>query len=197
MRRLIANTIAATTIGVVLLMAVAAVAVPTLRHIASGWWNSPEGLAALPDNPQVHYESGAFEQARIVAGLLPYAIARVEAVHVRRFAYPVTVGVYVTLEAFVAANGLGDRQAAGMTFLGRVMLSPVLFSAQRQHLSAMLTHELSHAHLRSWISQLSVMASAAVVQRGPCRHGFGGWRRGRCQRVASARRHSARRSYRH
>jgi hypothetical protein len=117
----------------------------------------PEGLAALPDNPQVHYESGASERARIVAGLLPPAIARVEAVHGRRFAYPVTVGVYVTPEAFIAANGLGDRRAVGMTFLGRVMLSPVLFSAQRHRLPAMLTHELSHAHLRTWISQLSVM----------------------------------------
>jgi hypothetical protein len=143
--------------SVVLLAAVSAAAVPTVRHIASGWWNSPERLAALPENPQVHYEDGAFEYARTVAGLLPAAIAQVEAIHGRRFAYPVTVGVYVSPEAFVAANGLGDRRAVGMTFLGRVMLSPVLFSVQRQRLPAMLTHELSHAHLRCWISQLSVM----------------------------------------
>jgi hypothetical protein len=44
-----------------------------------------------------------------------------------------------------------------MTFLGRVLLSPALFSAQRQRLPAILTHELSHAHLASWLSQLSFM----------------------------------------
>lgn len=157
MRNSIAKTVAAAATGVVLLAAVATAAVPTVRHIASGWWNSPDGLAALPENPQIHYESGASEQARIVAGLLPTAMAQVEAVHGRRFAHPVTVGVYITPEAFVAANGLGSRQSVGMTFLGRVMLSPVLFSTQRHRLPTILTHELSHAHLRSWISQLSVM----------------------------------------
>src|SRR5262249_2903890 len=131
MRHPISKTIAATAMGAVLLAAVSAAAVPAVRHIASGWWNSPERLAALPENPQVHYEDGAFEYARTVAGLLPTAIARVEAMHGRRFAHPVTVGVYVSPEGFVAANGLGDRGAVGMTFLGRVVLSPVLFSTQR------------------------------------------------------------------
>ena len=46
MRHPIAKTIAATAIGVVFLAAVAAAAVPTVRHIASGLWNNPEGLAA-------------------------------------------------------------------------------------------------------------------------------------------------------
>ena len=54
------------------------------------------------------------------------------------------------------------------------MLSPVLFSVQRQRLPAILTHELSHAHLRGWISQLSVMrlpqwfreGLAVIVSRG-------------------------------
>jgi hypothetical protein len=157
MRHPISKTIAATAMGFVLFAAVSAAAVPTVRHFASGWWNSPERLAALPENPQVHYEDGAFEYARAVAGLLPAAIARVEAIHGRRFAHPVTVGVYVSPEAFVAANGLGDRGAVGMTFLGHVVLSPVLFSTQRHRLPALVTHELSHAHLQSWISQLTYL----------------------------------------
>ena len=37
------------------------------------------------------------------------------------------------------------------------MLAPILFSTQRHRLPAILTHEMSHAHLRTWISQLSVM----------------------------------------
>jgi hypothetical protein len=155
MRHAIAKTTTAIITGVVLLTAGAAVALPTVRHVASGWWHNPQKLVALPENLQVHYENGAIEQARTVARLLPTAIARVEAIQGRRFAHPVVVGVYVTPEAFVAANGLGDRRAVGMHFLGRVMLSPVLFSTQRQRLPAMLTHELSHAHLRSWISELT------------------------------------------
>jgi hypothetical protein len=157
MRHSVIKIIAVAAIGVVLLAAIAGAAVPTVRHIASGWWNSPDGLAALPENPQVHYESGASEQARIVASLLPAAIAQVEAVQGRRFAHPVTIGVYITPEAFIAANGLGSRRSVGMTFLGRVMLSPVLFSTQRHRLPAILTHELSHAHLQSWIAQLRFM----------------------------------------
>ena len=40
--------------ALVLLAAVStAAAVPTVRHIASGWWNSPEKLAALPEDRQV------------------------------------------------------------------------------------------------------------------------------------------------
>src|SRR5947209_2379445 len=108
MRHPISKTIAATAIGFVLLAAVSAAAVPAVRHIASGWWNNPEGLPAFPENPQVHYQDGASEHARTVAGILPTAIARVEAIHGRRFAYPVIVGVYVSPEIFAAANGTGN-----------------------------------------------------------------------------------------
>jgi hypothetical protein len=93
--------------------------------------------------------------ARVVAGLLPTAIAQVEAAQGRPFAHPVTIGVYVTPEAFAAANGTGFSGAVGVMFLGAVNLSPRLFSAQRQRLPAILTHELSHAHIRSWISELT------------------------------------------
>jgi hypothetical protein len=155
MRYRIAMIIAGTAIGVALLAAAGVAAVPVLRHGALGWWNNPEGLPALPEHPVIHYESGGSEYARTVAALLPAALARVEAAQGRPFAHPVSIGVYTTRDAFVAANGLGDRRAVGMTFLGRVMLSPVLFSPQRQRLPALLTHELSHAHLQSWMSQLA------------------------------------------
>jgi hypothetical protein len=39
----------------------------------------------------------------------------------------------------------------GVTFVGRVNLSPKLFGLQRQRLPAILTHELSHAHVQGWI----------------------------------------------
>jgi hypothetical protein len=151
------KTIAIAAVALVLLGGVSAAAVPAVRHIVSGWWNNPEGLAALPEAPQVHFERGAIDQARAVAATLPSAIARVEAIHGRRFAFPVTIGVYVSPKAFVAANGLGMSRIVGNMFLGRVFLSPALFSTKRQRMPAILTHELSHAHLRSWISELTYM----------------------------------------
>jgi hypothetical protein len=174
MRYLIAKTIVATAITLMLLVGVSAATVPTVRHIASGVWNSPDRMAASPENPRVHYEPGGVEYAHAVAALLPATIARVESVHGRPFAHPITVGVYVSREAFAAGNGLGHSRAAGVTFFGHVTLSPVLFSAQRQRLRAILTHEMSHAHLQSWISALAYIhlpnwfkeGLAVMVSRG-------------------------------
>src|SRR4029077_20551173 len=101
----VAKTIAAAVIGVVLLATAAAAAVPALRHAASGWSNNPERLPALSENPQVHFQAGGIEQARAVALLQPAAIARVEQVQGRPFAHPPTIGVYLSPEDFVAANG--------------------------------------------------------------------------------------------
>jgi len=158
MKHPIAKTTAAAAVALVLLVAVAAASVPQVRHIASGWWNNPETLAGLPENRRVRYEEGAIDRARIVAGLLPAAVARVEAVHGRPFAHPVIIGVYLTPEAYAAANGTGFAGAVGVNFLGRVILSPSLFTTKRARLPAILTHELSHAHIRSWMSELSFIA---------------------------------------
>src|SRR5215475_7890475 len=123
MRYLIAKTIAATAIASMLLVRVSPATVPTTtHHIASGVWNSPDRLAASPENPQVHYERGGAEYAHAVAALLPATIARVESVHGRPFARPVTVGVYVSREAFATGNGLGHPRADGVTFFGHVTL---------------------------------------------------------------------------
>jgi hypothetical protein len=129
----------------------AALAVPRTRHVISGLLNMPDRMPALTANSQVHYQPGAEDFARDVAVLLPDAIARVEAVHGRRFAHPVIVGVYATPEAYSAANGLGSVVPVGVTIFGRVNLSPKLFWSQHQRLRAILTHELSHAHIQGWI----------------------------------------------
>jgi len=126
-----------------------------VRHIGTAWWKNPDGLPALPGNPQVHYDDDASEYARVVAALLPAAISRIESVHGRPFAHPVTVGVYASPEAFEAANGTGQPRSVAVMFAGRVILSPVLFSTQRHRLATILTHELSHAHIRSWMSELA------------------------------------------
>jgi hypothetical protein len=86
---------------------------------------------------------------------MPAAIARIEAAHGRPFAHPVTVGVYATPEAYMAANLIGSMQPVGVTPFGRVVLSPVLNGPQHRRLPAILTHELSHAHIQGWISPVA------------------------------------------
>jgi hypothetical protein len=151
MRRII-RLIIATPLVLVAVAAATTAAVPALRHMASGLWNVPDRLPALPGNSQVHFQQGAEDYAHAVSALLPAAIARIEAVHGRAFAHPVTVGVYATPEAFASATGVASSRPIGVTFFRRVILSPPLYTNQRQRLPGILTHELSHAHIQSWMS---------------------------------------------
>jgi len=128
-----------------------ALVVPRTRHLISGLLNMPDRMPALSADSQVHYEPGVEDFARDVAALLPDAIARVEAVHGRPFAHPVIVGAYATPEAYEAANCLGSMGPLGVTIFDRVILSPKLFRPRHQRLRAILTHELSHAHIQGWI----------------------------------------------
>jgi hypothetical protein len=153
MRRRIFWVVIAVPLALIVIGGGAAVSLPTVRHLISGLWNLPDRLPALPDNSQVHYEPGAEDFARDIAALLPDAITRVETAHGRRFAHAVTVGAYATPEAFVAANGLGSDAPRGVTFFGRVNLSSKLFWPERPRLPAILTHELSHAHIQWWIGE--------------------------------------------
>ena len=107
-------------------------------------------MTALTENPQIHYENGALEYARYVADILSDCINQIEAAQEKPFIQPITIGVYNTKNAYTSANGTGNANAIGITtFMGHVVLSPDLFIGQRQRLRAILTHELSHAHLRS------------------------------------------------
>jgi hypothetical protein len=146
----------------------AAAGTPLTRDLASRWRYAPERLTALPENPQVHYERGGADYARAVADLLPAAAARVESIHGRRFARPAAIGAYVSPGTFGAATGFGKSQPVPVagTFFNNVMLSPALFTAQRQRLPLMLPHELSHAHLQSWMSQLAYARLPNWFQEG-------------------------------
>jgi hypothetical protein len=155
MRRRTVWIVLGVPLALIVIGAGTALSMPVVRHVITGFLNPPDRLPAFTENPQVHYESGAEEFARDTAALLPAAIARVEAVHGRPFAHPVTVGAYATPEAFAAANGLGSNVPVGVTFAGRVVLSPKLFRPQHWRLRAILTHEMSHAHIQGWISGTS------------------------------------------
>jgi hypothetical protein len=152
MRRRIFWTIIGAPLALITIAAGTAAALPTTRHIASALWNLPDRLPALPENGQVHFEPGAEDYAREVAALLPAAIARIEAAQGRPFAHPVLVGVYATPDAYMAANVIGSMQPVATAPFGRVVLSPTLGAQQRRRLPAILTHELSHAHIEGWIS---------------------------------------------
>jgi len=157
MRRRILLAVIGVPVASIAIGAGAAFAVPRTRHLISALLSMPDRMPALTANVQVHYQPGAEDFALDVAALLPDAIARVEAVHGRRFKYPVVVGVYATPEAYAAANGLGSAVPVGVTIFGRVNLSPKLFSPQPQRLRAILTHELSHAHIQGWIGEYSYL----------------------------------------
>jgi hypothetical protein len=153
MRRRIFWAVIGVPLALIVIGAAAAFSLPMTRHMISGLWNMPDRLPALSTDSQVHYQPDAEDFARDVAALYPDAIARVEAVHGRRFAHPVTVGAYATAEAYAAANGVGSDIPVGVTFAGRVNLSPKLFWPQHRRLRAILTHELSHAHIQGWIGE--------------------------------------------
>jgi hypothetical protein len=114
--------LAGVPLALITLAAGTAVAFPAARHIASALWNLPDRLPALPENSLVHFEPGAEDYAHDVAALLPAAIAKIEALHGRRFEHPVPVGVYTTPEAYAVANASGSAGAVGVTAFGRVVL---------------------------------------------------------------------------
>jgi hypothetical protein len=152
MRRRIIWIILAVPLALITIAAGTAAALPAARHVASALWNLPDRLPALSENGRVHFEAGADNYARDVATLLPASITRIEAAHGRPFAYPVTVGVYATPDVYMAANAIGTMQPVGVAPFGRVVLSPTLYAAQRWRLPAILTHELSHAHIQGYLS---------------------------------------------
>lgn len=151
MRRRILWVVSGAPLAAILIAAGAVLSLPTPRHLISARLHTPDRMPALPGNSQVHYQPGAEDFARDVAALLPDAIARVEAVHGRPFAHPVILGVYATPEAYAAANGTGSTVPMGVTVFDEVTLSPKLYRPQHQRLPAILTHELSHAHIMGWI----------------------------------------------
>jgi hypothetical protein len=152
MRRRIVWIIIGVPLALITVAVGTAAAFPAARHIASALWNTPDRLPALAENSLVHFEPGAEDYAHRVSALLPAAIARIEAAQGRPFAHPVTVGVYMTAEAYAAANASGNAGAVGVAAFGRVVLSPTLDGPQVRRLPAILTHELSHAHLEGYIS---------------------------------------------
>jgi hypothetical protein len=133
----------------------AVAAIPALRYFALALANDPRSLSAVETDARVHFEPGARECALEVAARLSNAVALVETAQGRPFARDVPIGVYASTGAYAQANGLGTSRVAGVAFPGRLTLSPALCGAQRERMTAVLTHELSHAHLQGWMTPLA------------------------------------------
>jgi hypothetical protein len=69
-------------------------------------------------------------------------------------------------DSFAAANGAGTPAVAGVTFMGRVALSPRLFSRQPGRLPRILTHELSHVHVAGWMGTLGTVHLPNWIKEG-------------------------------
>ncbi len=136
-------------------LAIACAATATFLPLLNGLsplFYDPEDLPRSERDPRVHFEAGANFCAAEVAALLPRAIQHVEAMQGRPFARDPVVAVYSSPALFAKANGFGHPNVAGASQWGRITLSPRLCTTERPRLAAVLTHELSHAHLLSWRS---------------------------------------------
>ena len=142
-------------LGAALLAAagVAALAVPAIRHYVVARLNDPAGLPALASDSRVRFEQGAKACAEAVAALLPGAVARIEAAQGRPFAAAPIVAVFSSYETYGRANSFGTPFVAGVSWSGRVTLSPALCGDERVRLPGVLTHELSHSHFFGWRSE--------------------------------------------
>jgi hypothetical protein len=54
----------------------------------------------------------------------------------------------------------------GVTAFGEINLSPKLFRPQHQRLRAILTHELSHAHIQGWIGGRAYVSLPKWLKEG-------------------------------
>ena len=131
---------------------VAVAAIPRLRGYLMARLNDPKDLPALTSDGRVHFQSEAETCAVEVASLLPAAVARIETAQGRAFARAPVIGVYASYETYARANTLENPLVAAVSWSGRVVLSPTLCGGERARLPAVLTHELSHAHLFGWRS---------------------------------------------
>ena len=109
-----------------------------------------------------------------IAEMLPVALARVEAIHGRRFARPITVGVYVSPEAFAAANGTGLSGAVGLTFFGPCnSVAHFVFRSSPTFARNPYARAISRASSKLDF-RTGLHPPAALVQRGTDRNGVRG-----------------------
>ena len=105
-----------------------------------------DSFVPLASDARVWVEPGFEAYGERVAGVLPAAIAQVEAAHYQAFAAPPRVYVCGSAPCF-KRYVLTPRLSAAVVPDNRLILSPNLDGRERARLPTLLTHELAHLHL--------------------------------------------------
>lgn len=100
----------------------------------------------LESDRRISFERQAEDTARIVASLLPESIVTIERAFDRPFAKPVSVKVFESDDSFATSTGATKREW-GVMISGTVFLSGMVRTAPKDHLGALLRHELVHLYL--------------------------------------------------
>ena len=114
-------------------------------------------------DPRIWCEAGAESYARDLARLLPAAVRTVEQAQYGRFAAPVRVYVYDSIDTYARYGG--GPEAGGRVSFGVVHMSPILRARPALH-APILTHELSHLHLGQQAGTLAMMRLPVWFREG-------------------------------
>lgn len=132
------------------------------RAAAAQLWPLKPFVQCTPD-PRIWCEPGAERYAHALAPLLPAALRTVEDAQYGRFAGPVKVYVYATIDTYARYGG--GPEAGGRVAFGAVHMSPVLRGQPARH-GPILTHELSHLHLGQRAGTLAMMRLPVWFREG-------------------------------
>jgi hypothetical protein len=105
-----------------------------------------EGFVSSTSDPRIQVEPGFEEYGERVAGVLPQAIARVEAAHYLPFAQVPRIYVCGSEDCF-RRYVQTPKLSAAVVPDNRLILSPNLDGREKHRLDPLLTHELAHLHL--------------------------------------------------
>jgi hypothetical protein len=118
----------------------------TAFRVVSAWANPRTDFYACTTDARILCEPGSEKLAKQIAPFLPEAIETVTKAQYAPFPQPIVVYTYATKENFAAHSG-APPYAEGAVSVTGLNLSPKLLQyPERQR--AILTHELSHYHLR-------------------------------------------------
>jgi len=124
-------------------------------RFGQAYFASLDRFSRLPGTNGVFAEEGAEVMAAHLAGVLPSAVARVEKVQGAPFKGSVRVYMCSTQECFNHHIPIGAN-ASGAVFRNRVFMSPRAFELESA--GPILTHELSHLHLRQYTGSIGFTA---------------------------------------
>jgi len=123
------------------------------REIVNAF-KSTERFQPYMEDPRILYEPGAENFASEVAKVLDAAMQTVEERHYREFRHEVRIHLCATVDSFV--HYMGQNVRGKVAYKG-LFLSPRLME-EPASIRPLLTHELSHLHIKQQLSTWSLSA---------------------------------------